>query len=983
MSSNGPQSNPLGNLAHIANNMQPVKSESHSPALQPPQQHQQQQQQPSPAHSFTHSNTSPHHHILAPMPAIDPSHSAGLVPSSSTSPPAPTLKSGKPKRMACVECRQQKSRCDAHEKHPNPCTRCSKKGLKCDLKSDYKRTYKRARIAQIEKEFSELKKTLTSSQAVELLNKAPSLATINGLTASPAEYSRGTSSAVRHSQSGWPKYPATAGNSPYNQSQYANSPASFAQSPPYPFPPTPQQQPYVGNNKANMQRPQQQWNSDHSPYPQESRYSSSDTNTSIPDTPLIARQFEPIVPRQPAIPQQAPRIRPIDPDEPLRIPDSALTCDTKSLDTVTLSPETIKSLYLEYVEHYHPILPVVDVTKGPERIYKLCPALFWVIMFVSLRRFYEDASLLIQLSPLVKSVLAEIMISPITRYNPFEEDEPILNVSSVYSTQAFLLYSYWPPITSSLSADSSYSTVATGFFQAIRIGLHTSSFPNTSCTTANNTNMETNQQQLAMAYEKAKTWIFCNIASQTIATAFGFPACVQFDSSFSSQSQNMPKVVLFMMELAQFEEQMAKSLNSNQGDGLLNATERLPLLKLLSKRLAEMEKKLARELPNDSVRKFQLLCTKVHLLTYYFMDSSHIAEFELNKGLVKLYNAASELVSHTVINQTRDKMFVKYLPGVYMLNLWQAGCIIGKLIHSRLKSVIDVGSGKQNYLAVVSLTAKASILKHDMAYRSSAITRNMWQLFRTLDEKKMSSLSISVRNRMSASVFFDCLNLMRAQAGITKLTSKTDEKQAEDAGLGEEENGSYEDESSSGEEAVVSDNEVSEKGRAASVTSQKSTPGSTTSSARVRKARSLSSTVDAESQARKIIRTIPLDPQPISVGNSKRSSIFKVVNTSSSTDSSPKVVDKTSPNVARSPYNPANMQQPKNINSPMGNRPVETLPSQPHQQENAPNQPFNQMVFNDSPIQLGLENLDMDSFDHDMLWKDVDSVMNDFGFHAL
>ena len=181
-----------------------------------------------------------------------------------------------------------------------------------------------------------------------------------------------------------------------------------------------------------MQRPQQQWNSDHSPYPQESRYSSSDTNTSIPDTPLIARQFEPIVPRQPAIPQQAPRIRPIDPDEPLRIPDSALTCDTKSLDTVTLSPETIKSLYLEYVEHYHPILPVVDVTKGPERIYKLCPALFWVIMFVSLRRFYEDASLLIQLSPLVKSVLAEIMISPITRYNPFEEDEPILNVSSVY-----------------------------------------------------------------------------------------------------------------------------------------------------------------------------------------------------------------------------------------------------------------------------------------------------------------------------------------------------------------------------------------------------------------------------------------------------------------------------------------------------------------------------------------------------------------------
>ena len=66
--------------------------------------------------------------------------------------------------------------------------------------------------------------------------------------------------------------------------------------------------------------------------------------------------------------------------------------------------------------------------------------------------------------------------------------------------------------------------------------------------------------------------------------------------------------------------------------------------------------------------------------------------------------------------------------------------------------------------------------------------------------------------------------------------------------------------------------------------SQKSTPNSTTSS-RVRRARTLSNNMDAESKTRKIIRTIPLDPEPISIGASKRSSIFKVVN--SSTDSSP------------------------------------------------------------------------------------------------
>ena len=48
----------------------------------------------------------------------------------------------------------------------------------------------------------------------------------------------------------------------------------------------------------------------------------------------------------------------------------------------------------------------------------------------------------------------------------------------------------------------------------------------------------------------------------------------------------------------------------------------------------------------------------------------------------------------------------------------------------------------------------------------------------------------------------------------------------------------------------------------------------------------------------------------------------------------------------------------------------------------APLLQFSAFAFNESPIQLGLENLDIDNFDHDMLWKDVDSVMNDFGFHT-
>lgn len=902
---------------------------------------------------------------------------------SATSTPSPSTttgrKSSRSKKMACVECRQQKSRCDAFEKQPDPCTRCAKKGLQCDVKSDYKRTYKRARIAQIEKEFEELKKTLTNTQAAELLSKFPSLSSASPDTNPQEETlqikvkiepgtlcdsSRGIAADAGVTKSisniDLPRHSTIVAETAYPQQSLAKS----TQIPPYQF----------------------------------QSLNSSETSQSLPNTPSITRQVESNILHQ--IPAALH-------ENQVQLPESSLICEEKSVDDISLMPETIKKLYLEYFERYHPILPVVDVSLGPERIYRLCPALFWVIMFVSLRRFPDNSSksLLVRLSPVVKGILAEIMISPITRYNPIEEDEPIYNVSSVYSVQAFLLYSYWPPITSSLSADSSYNTVGTAFLQAIRIGLHTPTLVNTSEMNKD----ERTQQQLAMTHEQLKTWIFCNIASQTIATAFGFPACTQFDSSMWFYNQpgstiRIPRNLQLMMEIAQFEDQMAKALNSNPMDpcGLIDASERLPLLKLLLKRLDNIEITLKNEMLQPSDRRFrvfEILSTRVHLLSYYFMDTVRIAQFELQKGLIRLYNAAISFINHTSECQANDKKFVKYLPGVYLLNLWQAGCIIGKLIHSSLKKFIDVGTGKQSYESVIAFTASASILKHDMAYRSSGITRNMWQLFRTLDANKTNSLSIDIRNRMSASVFFDCLKLLRAQVGITKLTTKTDENHPAD----DEE--AIEESLEEDEEPTDMDNEKTvhsedDKNGSLHNGSQKSTPNSTTSS-RVRKARTLSNNMDAESKTRKIIRTIPLDPEPISIGASKRSSIFKVVN--SSTDSSPLMKsDVSTPNSNRinnhqiktQTYNPTHVEK-QQLPYPSSKQTPQFLQfqQQPQQLDNrsyqsaqnaseVPLLQFSAFAFNESPIQLGLENLDIDNFDHDMLWKDVDSVMNDFGFHA-
>ncbi|KAG7194764.1 uncharacterized protein KQ657_004444 [Scheffersomyces spartinae] len=812
------------------------------------------------------------------------------------------LKGRKVRRLACVECRQQKSRCDAYEKAPNACSRCERKNIPCDLNSDYKRTFKRARLAEVERENNELKRSLvmsnhptyppTSQQPPSSVSPPISshqmLGSFNPNQLHPQQH--------QIQQQGIPPIPVSSIQVPFSAQgpipinlnhhislpntpkNFNNTPQSFTDNNITPKPPQQQLHPSQQFSKTNTSNNNSNGHKTESPLNHFDARFSTASEGSLPNTPSIYRTVA------------ENQLDDFNVNK-IQIPESALQCEEKSLDSISLSPEMVRLLFLEFVDFYHPILPVVDVLRGPERIYRLCPALFWVIMLVALRRF-EDMShkaLLLELSPIIKDILAEITISPITRYNPTEEDEPIINACSVFSVQAFLLYTFWPPITSSLSADTSWNTIGVALFQAIRIGLHS--------TSSNSVGNITPQQQ-DMRIEQAKTWVACNIVSQTIASSFGFPSFVLFDSPVINScrpgnSIELNRSLRVMMDIANFEDQVGKVLNSNPIDpyGLVDPTERLPLIKLLLRQLDELEIKLS-NFHVDGFRKFQLINARIRLLTYYTLDPSRIAEFELKRGLVKLYNACIALITHTQLYQTMNLKFVRYLPGVYILNLWQASCIIGKLINSPLKTIIDLGTGKQCYQTTIGLAAKASILKHDIAYRSSGIMRNMWQLFKTLDEKKLSTLSVSIRSRMSASVFFDCLYLLREQVGMIKLNSRTDDNQ--DSGENEDE--AEEISGDDDEEAVVFE-DGDGKG---SVT----TPSSTSSNKR---GRSLSNTVNAESKARKIIRTIPLDPQPISVGM-KRSSIFKVVNNPDSSAASALKYSRQDPNQLRATPNTSNLR---------------------------------------------------------------------------
>lgn len=691
----------------------------------------------------------------------------------------------KKRKFACVECRQQKSKCDAHERAPLPCTKCDKKGVSCILKKDFRRTYKRAKNEAIEKRFKELTKSLTNLSSDEILKK------IEEEQLTLLDNRNFTKEKVHHRRS---KKNISELHSP--------------------------------NTNINL-----------SPLSNIS-YSSSENNNSIQTGFLSCKTFI------------------------NGMTDTQLRCTPKSLGDIYMSSNDIADLFQEFATKYHQFLPVVNLGRGAEKIYALSPCLFWVIILIGLRRKTNSGDLMKRLTTLVKATLAEITISPIIRYTPSVTDEPVLNVASVYSVQAFLLYTFWPPLTSSLSADTSWNTIGAALFQAVRVGLNSADFSKEFAT-----------ENYDLINEQKRTWICCNFISQFIASSFGFPAYVTFDhlvmSSFknNSNSLNIPNTskddkispyeqcieLKQMTQIAYFENQIVNTMNSNPSNklGMVGHIEKLPLLRVLNQQLSELEVNLEEKLYMDNIRKFLLLVAKVHLLTYYFIDSDannnpkKKKSLETKCGLVKVYNAAINLITHTHQMYESDPTLVNYFPGVFILNIWQSACIVTKLVNSSLSESLDVNRGKTAYQNAIVLTYKASVLKHDMAYRSSGIMRSIWSLFSNMyqewkednsdDRSAEFNLDITVKSRMSVSVFFDCLYILKEKCGMAKL--EREKKQLENVASG-------------GNSVSADDDEEEEEEN---------------ENDEVRKIQ------NPEKNARRIIETIPLDPNPINASAIKSS----------------------------------------------------------------------------------------------------------------
>ncbi|ANB15667.1 leucine-responsive transcriptional regulator LEU3 [Sugiyamaella lignohabitans] len=811
------------------------------------------------------------------------------------------------KRIACIECRQQKVRCDGHEKWPGPCTRCIKRKTECKMEPNFKRTSKRQRMMELEREMEDLKKRtgLTSLNVNS-----------DGTLSPPSKYHNSNGTFNHPPQSQLPIH------------KLLPSPIYFPQ-----------------RHDSGMPTHRPEW---------------------------VVNNWE---------------------------------CSPKTIDGFTLSSDTIKNLFKEFVDKYHPFLPVVDVSRGPEQIYHLCPSLFWTIMAVASRRYDKDGELMMQLTPLLNSCLAEITISPVTKYGSIDQSvtqgragisrhdddsntsrpassntNTVLNLASVYSVQAFLICTMWPPLTSTISADSSWNSAGIAMFNSIRVGLHCPGYAR------DFGRIKQDNAIYPKITEQVRTWICCNIVSQSVAGMFGFPSFTSFDATVLSACRvdsgiDIPESIRLMMTIQRLENEIEKGLNSNLKDplGLSELSERLSIIQMMAQKLDELELSLSSSSEFDESRRFMFLVSRVHLMTYYFLDNDRLNSFQRQRGLVQAYNAALALLDHSDNVCRRDKDFIRYLPQVYIQLLWQSATIVNKIYHSQYAQYVDAHAGRALYIATVQHIGKASILKHDVSYRAAEIMQQIWQVYDALVDRPdphdlTLEAKVSIRTRMAASVFFDCLWTMREQCEIRSVAPAILNQRTTSTPDNVEES--------------LPENNTSTSVTGLSGRSMTTTPTS-----------SLHQQQPTTQQLSTIPLTYPVAQEHVDITSGSISNNAGIaVSLSNSSVQQPQPV--TAPNVplgvsgsstpiSLAPFRPVSAtasairDQP---NSPslggvgsMTLTPGTTATSTPTQANRLSQQPISTSSnnpANGTATGTGFE------WDYDLVWKDVDSMMNDFGFRV-
>lgn len=145
-----------------------------------------------------------------------------------------------------------------------------------------------------------------------------------------------------------------------------------------------------------------------------------------------------------------------------------------------------------YLQCFHPYLPVLR-KKNPDECYQACPTLFWIVIYVSCRRYAKEEHVFTSLVDQLEHDVGPLISAP------------AMDLETIH---AILIICAWPLPTIRFVADPSLTLISAALSACLLLGLSTGRGSHPRFCIGGRQNITCTD------YEASITWIFCVILAQ-------------------------------------------------------------------------------------------------------------------------------------------------------------------------------------------------------------------------------------------------------------------------------------------------------------------------------------------------------------------------------------------------------------------------------------------------------------------------------------
>lgn len=614
---------------------------------------------------------------------------------------------------SCTFCRQHKIKCNASENFPNPCSRCDRMALKCEIDPQF-RPKKGSQIQSLKSDVDELK------AKIEMLTKNETLLT-QALTQQNLNFNSSVLSNTNFPSNFSSRNFAGSVNNDLTSDVGVLSPSRLSNS-------------HIAHDSSVVPVEYSPNSSELNHNPDFAQINLASPQTAL--TPSLASNNGPVHTNTGSGPLN---IKENSDNSPQSTHNSPVI-DNFVLGDICLPLQKANELHDKFAKDYLPFLPIFNPSNATDLYYK-SQLLFWsVILTASLSE--PEPSLYMNLSSLIKQLAIETCW--------------IRTPRSTHVIQALIILSVWPLPNEKVLDDCSYRFVGLAKNLSLQLGLHR----------GGDFIKEFSRTQVSLGPDSEKwrtrSWLAVFFCEQFWSSTLGLPPSITTTDYLLEHAridQELPKNFRCLISLSIFQCKLVNvmGISVTTPDGLLEPSNRAGSLNMLDRELDRLKFKL--QIEDDSIEIY-FLYIKLMLCGFAFLPGTPIEDQV--KYVSQAYLSSTRII--TLISQminSKEYLLIE-LPIYIRQALTYSVLILFKLHLSKYLLDRFVDSARQSIVTVHRLLRNTlsswKDLQNDIS-RTAKVLENLNIVLYSYPEifinEEDTSIISRMRSHLTASLFYD------------------------------------------------------------------------------------------------------------------------------------------------------------------------------------------------------------------------------------